>query len=201
MRQPRHGGRVGLAFRPVLTLFHDLTSPASAVAVMRLGRLAAAGLAVTFEGFEAVGLDVALPPDLAVLAQLEELSGPALAEGLRLRRPTAMPSTGSAHVLLAHAECTPAARSVREGLYRAYWENDADIADLGVLERVATTAGLDAREVRRLLADRVALAARRRRMAALRREGVGGVPVILANRTLVPGLLAEADLWTMAATA
>jgi len=47
-----------------LTLFHDYTSPGSAVAVLRLQRLADEGLAVAFEGFEAIGLDTTLPVTL-----------------------------------------------------------------------------------------------------------------------------------------
>jgi hypothetical protein len=40
---------------PGLVLFHDYTSAASAVAVARVQRLADEGLAVAFQGFEAVG--------------------------------------------------------------------------------------------------------------------------------------------------
>ena len=87
----------------------------------------------------------------------------------------------------------------RSALYAAYWRDGRDIADHDVLLDVATTVGLDPQVVAPLLADRVALAQRRRQMATHRRDGVGGVPVILASRTLVPGLMSETQLREMAA--
>jgi predicted DsbA family dithiol-disulfide isomerase len=173
----------------MLTLFHDVTDPASAVAVARYSRLAGEGLPIAFEGFEAVGLDIALPPDLNLLTRLDSLGPEAAAEGLTLRRPRIMPPTGLAHVLLAHAEAGPHGPALRSLLYGSYWTDGADIADPAVLCDVAAKAGLDVEEVTHLLADRVALAARRRQMATYRREGIGGVPVVLASRTLVPALM------------
>lgn len=186
--------------RRVLTLFHDVTSPASAVAVIRMSRLAAEGVPITFEGFEAVGLDLSLPPDLDTLAMVDRLHEEAEAEGIVLRRPRVMPPTGLAHVLMTYAETQPSGPQVREALYRAYWEDGVDVADPSALRRVAMGAGLEDGEVERLLADRVALASRRRQMAAHRREGVGGVPVILASRTLIPGLLSRHDILALAAS-
>jgi predicted DsbA family dithiol-disulfide isomerase len=185
----------------VLVLFHDVTDPASAVAVARATRLAADGVPIAFEGFEAVGVDVHLPPDVVLLARLADLAGEAAAEGVVLRRPARVPPTGLAHVLLDAAEGTPAAAAVRTALYRAFWEGGEDLADPAVLHRVGVAAGMDGDEVAGLLADRLALAARRRRTTGFRREGVGGVPVLLANRTLVPGLLDEEALRALAATA
>jgi hypothetical protein len=51
------------------------------------------------------------------------------------------------------------------------------------------------------VADRARIAAVRRRSAARRADGVGGVPTILTQRTLVPGLLDEADLRALAGLA
>lgn len=183
----------------MLTLFHDVTDPASAIAVARCTRLAREGLPIAFEGFEAVGLDIALPPDLDLLARLDRLADEAAAEGLVLRRPRVQPPTGLAHVLLAHAEGTPAAHDVRLAVYAAFWADGADLADQAVLVRVATGAGLPRDDVAALLADRVELASRRRQMATHRRDGVGGVPVVLASRTLVPGLMDERQLRDLAA--
>lgn len=176
----------------MLTVFHDVTDPTSAVVVARYSRLAAEGLPITFEGFEAVGLDIAMPPDVNVLARLDTLGSQAAEEGVVLRRPRLMPSTGLAHVLLAHAEAGPHAAALRQTLYHAYWTDGADIGDAEVLTELAINAGLQGTEMRDLLADRVALAARRRQMATYRREGVGGVPVVLASRTLIPALM-DAD--------
>lgn len=183
----------------MLVLFHDVTDPASAVAVARCTRLAREGLPIAFEGFEAVGIDLTMPPDLEVLAKLDGLTAPAHAEGLDLNRPHQMPPTGLAHVLLAHAETTPQAHDVRLALYQAYWHDGADIASSAVLQGLAGRCGLAPDPVAELLGDRVALAQRRREMAMHRREGIGGVPVILASRTLLPGLLEESQIRDLAA--
>jgi predicted DsbA family dithiol-disulfide isomerase len=183
----------------MLTLFHDYTSPASAVAVARLERLAREGLAVEFEGFEALGVDVALPVTVEVLDALEQLSGAAAAEGIVLRRPPALPPTGHAHVIGGVAEAHGRGPDWRRACYAAFWARGVDLADPGVLTGLAADAGLDAAAVREALADRGRLPALRRRMTGHRREGVGGVPTILAHRTLVPGLLPEDDLRTLAA--
>lgn len=184
----------------MITLFHDVTDPASAIAVRRYTRLAREGLDISFEGFEAVGVDVAVPADLGLLARVDDLAETAAEEGLVLRRPTVLPPTGLAHVLLAHAEQTPRSHVVREAVYAAYWADGRDVADQSVLVDVATAAGLDVTTVTELLADRVALADRRRRMAAHRRTGVGGVPVVLASRTLVPALMDERSVRELAAS-
>lgn len=182
----------------MLVLFHDVVDPASAVAVARFTRLADEGLPIGFEGFE-TGVDVALPTDLSVLAALDEVAGAAADEGLVLRRPVVSPPTGLCHVLLEAAETTAAAAAVRLGVYRAHWEQGRDVADRAVLRDVAVTAGMDGSVVDVLLADRLALATRRRRMASFRRDGVGGVPVVLASRTLLPGLLDESQIRDLAA--
>jgi len=181
-----------------LTLFHDYTSPASAVAVFRLQRLADEGLAVAFEGFEAIGVDVTLPIGLDVLAALDALREAAEAEGLHLRRPRGLPPTGSAHVIEAVAAAHDLGASWRVTCYRAFWEKGADIGDATVLTDLAEQAGLPTAGLERTLADRRLLVAARQRMASHRRQGVGGVPTILAERTLVPGLLSEPDLRALA---
>jgi predicted DsbA family dithiol-disulfide isomerase len=183
----------------MLTLFHDYTDPASAVAAFRLQRLADEGLEVQLIGFEAIGVDVALPVTLDVIAAVEELTVPAAAEGLRLRRPRQLPPTGLAHVLEHLAQGRGLGASWRQACYRAYWEEGQDIADAAVLTAIAADAGLDTETAATALADRSALVAARRRTAARRAEGVGGVPTILAHRTLVPGLLGEDDLRALAA--
>lgn len=182
----------------VLTLFHDYTDPASAVAALRLQRLVDEGLAAGFEGFEAVGVDTALPPTLDVLAGVARL-GPAAAQlGLTLRRPRALPPTGLAHLVGELAERRELGASWRETCYRAVWERGADIGDRQVLWNLAGRAGLEATEVAAALEDPALRASVRRRMASRRRLGVGGVPVLLAAGTLVPGLLDDGDLRALA---
>ncbi|MGI9018016.1 MAG: DsbA family oxidoreductase [Euzebya sp.] len=182
----------------MLTLFHDVTDPASAVAVARYGRLAADGLPIMFEGFEAVGVDADLPVDLAMLAGLADVWEVARDEGVVLHRPPRKPPTGLAHVLLAYAEATPQAMALRRELYQAYWAVGSDIGQPDVLTDIAVRAGLPGVEVRSMLADRTALATRRRQMSRHRKQGVGGVPVVLASRTLIPALIDEAQIRELA---
>lgn len=183
----------------MLTLFHDYTSPGSALAVARAQRLADEGLPVEFEGFESIGVDSALPVTVDVDAALADLAGAAAAEGMVLRRPPSLPPTAAAHLVGERAEAEGLGRSWRQVCYRAFWQDGADLADRDVLIGLAGTAGLDAGRVGRVLEQPGALATLRRRMGVRRRQGVGGVPTILAQRTLVPGLLADDDLRALAA--
>jgi predicted DsbA family dithiol-disulfide isomerase len=182
----------------MLTLFHDFTSAASAVAVARVQRLADEGSTMEFAGFEAVGIDAVLPPTLDVLAAVDRLAAEAKCEGVILRRPTALPPTALAHVVATVAETAGLAASWRQLCYLAFWRDGSDISDRQVLSALARRAGLPSDDVTAALSDRLLLAAIRRRTAAHRRNGIGGVPTILAQRTLVPGLLPEADLRALA---
>lgn len=182
----------------MLTLFHDFTSPASAVAVARLQRLADDGLTVEFAGFEAVGVDTPLPVTLDVLAAFGDLAAEAAEEGVILRRPTLLPPTGMAHLVGAIADAHGLGASWRQTAYRAFWEHGLDLGAAQVLIHLAADAGLDQAVVKGALADRQALARIRRTMAGHRRNGVGGVPTVLSQRTLVPGLLPAEDLRALA---
>ena len=182
----------------MLTLFHDVTSPAAAVAVARLERLAAEGVPVAFTGIEAIGIDLRLPVTADVLAELDAVADDAAAEGLRLRRPQVLPPTGLVHVLSEAAEGIGRSTELRAAAYAAYWQDGRDLADREVLTDLAVSVGLDRSAAQAALGDRLALAAVRRRTAELRAEGVGGVPTLLAHRTLVPGLLPDDDLRALA---
>lgn len=183
----------------MLTLFHDYRSPAAAIAVRRLERLAAAGAAVEFRAFDVFGVDASLPVTVDVVAEIEEHAGAAAAEGLTLRRPPALPPTARAHALGSVADAHGLGRQWRAACYQALWERGADLGDATILRAMAGEIGLDAGIADAALQDRGLLASARRQFAAHRREGVGGVPTILAQRTLVPGLLSEADLRALAA--
>ena len=182
----------------MLTLFHDYVSPGSAVAVARAHRLAGEGLAIEIVGFESIGVDIAVPVTLDVLAELDAVGEAAADEGLLLRRPRLLPPTGLAHVVeraLTDGEAT----AWRTACYAALWRDGEDLADPAVLRALAAPAGLNADTVGDLVGDRLALAAVRRDAAQRRRDGVGGVPTILAWRTLVPGLLRDDELRALAA--
>lgn len=183
----------------MLTLFHDYTDPASAIAVARLQRLEDEGVAVSFEGFDAVGLDAVLPVTLDVVALLDDLREAADAVQLCLQRPTALPPTAAAHAVGRLAEERGLDAAWRERCYRAFWEEGADISRPATLADLAGAVGLDHAGAAATAADPRALAETRRRGLAHRRNGVGGVPTILAARTLVPGLLDTAALRQLAA--
>lgn len=181
----------------VLTLFHDYTSPASAVAALRLQRLADDGVQTTFIGFEAL-VDMHLPVTLEVTAAVDALAHTAWAEGLVLRRPASLPPTALAHVVGGLAETTGVGAAWRALCYRAFWEEGADLADPAVLAQLAPKAGLGTAAVHGCLHDPRHVPAFRRSLGAHRRLGVGGVPALLAHGTLVPALLPDEDLRALA---
>ena len=178
----------------MLVLYHDYTSPESAVAVMRLHRLMRDGMPADVRGTEVLGLDTTVPVTVDVITALDAVAGEAAEEGLTLRRPPVLPPTGLAHVVEDVARAHDLDMAWREQCYRAYWSDGANIGDGEQLRRLAERAGLPAGNVDRALDDRLALLEVRRRSAGDRRNGIGGVPTIEYNRTLIPGLLPDADL-------
>ena len=184
----------------MLTLTHDVTSPASALAVARLDRLAAAGLPVRFRGIDVLAIDATLPVTLDVLAELDRVAPRAAAEGVVLERPSRRPSTARVHLVADLAEDVGLGRAWRTASYAAYWQDDADLADAAVLLPLATSIGLDADLVATALADEAAVAAVRRRTNSARSEGIGGVPVLVAHGTLLSPDLDDDALWALART-
>ena len=184
----------------MLILTHDVTSPASALAVARFDRLAAEGLPVTFRGVDVLGIDATLPVTLDVLAELDRVADRAAALGVTLHRPSRRPPTARVHLVAELAEDAGRGRAWRAATYRAYWQDDADLADPGLVVELAEQVGLDPDTVAAALADGAALAAVRRRTHTARGEGIGGVPVLAAHGTLVSPDLAADDLWELAGT-
>ena len=168
------------------------------MAVARLQRLADEGLAVEFVGFDVLSLDASLPVSLDVLAQLDDLQDEADAEGIQLRRPRILPPTIRAHVVGEIADARDLGASWRQECYAALWSDGADISDTATLLRLSEAAGLPVAEVDQKLRDNVHVASVRRATGRHRRNGVGGVPTILFQRTLVPGLLSESQLRELA---
>jgi predicted DsbA family dithiol-disulfide isomerase len=183
----------------MIVLYHDYTSPESAVAVLRLHRLLREGIPAEVRGIEVLGLDVSMPVTIDMLAALDAVADEAIAEGLTMHRPPSVPPTGLAHVVEDVAREHALDVTWREHCYQAYWRDGTDISNADELRRLAEQAGLPSSDVDRALDDRLALLAVRRRAAGDRHNGIGGVPTILYDRTLVPGLLPEADLRTLAA--
>lgn len=184
----------------MLTLTHDVTSPASAVAVARLDRLAARGLPVRFRGIDVLGVDATLPVTLDVLAELDRVAPRAADLGVVLRRPSRRPSTARVHLVADLVDDEATGRAWRTATYSAYWRDDADLADEDVVVELADGVGLDPDMVAASVRDDRALAAVRRRTNQARSEGIGDVPVLVAHGTLVSADLDDEALWELAAT-
>lgn len=183
----------------MLILTHDVTSPASALAVARFDRLAADGLPVRFRGVDVLGLDATVPVTLDVLAELERVAPRAAALGITLQRPSQRPSTARVHLVADLAQESGLGRAWRAASYRAYWQDDADLGDPEVVVALAAATGMDGDQVAAVVADQSAVAEVRRRTHTARGEGIGGVPVLAAHGTLVSPDLDDADLWALAA--
>jgi 2-hydroxychromene-2-carboxylate isomerase len=183
----------------VLVLHFDYPSAASAVALVRLQRIADEGGSVAFSGFDAIGLDVSVPVTLDQLADLDRAQASAQELGLTLRRPSRRPPTVLAHVVGDLADTRGLGAAWRHACLTAYWRDDADLGDAKVLTDLARGAGLDDAEVAAWLADPRPRRIVRQRMVDARRAGVGTVPVLEADGALVPADLPDADLRTLAA--
>ncbi len=182
----------------MLTLHWDVTVPEAALAVLRCQVLADGGRQVAFSGVDVLGVEVALPVTLDQLAGIGAVRDRAAALGLELRRPERRPPTLAAHLVGSLAEARGLGAAWRSAVLRAYWTDGADLADVAVLVDVAAGAGLGAEEVRELLADRGAAADLRGRFLALRRRGIGGVPVLEVDGTLLPADVDDATLASLA---
>lgn len=170
----------------MLILHHDVTSARSALAVLRLQRLADEGLPVRFRGIDVLGVDVALPVTLDQLVELEEVAPRAAALGLELRRPSLRPPTLDAHLVEEHAERVGLGAAWRRACLVAYWTDGEDLSDAAALRRIGVGCGLSGEDLDAVLADASARRELRAAMLARRALGVGGVPVLEVDGTLLP---------------
>lgn len=182
----------------MLVLHHDVTSAASAVAVLRLQPLADAGGHVVFSGIDVLGLAISIPPTRELLAEREHHVRAAAALGLELRRPSRQPPTLASHLVGELAEERGLGAAWRWASLRAFWTDDRDVADRAELRRLAEGVGLDVDQVAARLDDRSAAQDLRSRMVAQRQRGIGGVPVLEVDGAFVPADLADADLEQLA---
>ena len=169
----------------MLILHHDVTSPRAALAVLRVQRIADAGLPVAFRGIDTLGVAVALPVTLDQLAELEQVVDRAAELGLVMRRPMLRPPTLDAHLVGDHAERLGLGAAWRLACLTAYWTDGEDVSDHAVLMARAGRIGLDVDAVRSVLADKAARDELRASMLARRALGVGGAPVLEVGGTLL----------------
>ncbi len=182
----------------MLILHHDVTSPASAVAVLRLQPLADAGAHVWFAGIDVLGLAIAIPPTLDLLAELERYRDRAAELGLELHRPSRQPPTLDCHLVGDLAEESGVGAAWRQATLRAYWSEDRDVCDHAELRALGAEIGLSDAEVAARLSDPAARRGLMSRMTAQRHRGIGGVPVLEAGGAFVPADLDDDDLAQLA---
>jgi 2-hydroxychromene-2-carboxylate isomerase len=183
----------------VLVLHFDYVSAPSAVAVLRLQRLADRGGGVAFSGIDVLGVDASLPVTLDQLAELETWAPRAAALGLDLRRPTRRPPTLGAHLVGELATARGLGAAWRRTVMEAYWTDDAAIGETDVLVGLAAAVGLDPDVVRARLVDPKQRVDLRRVMTAQRGRGVGDVPVLEVDGTFLAADVDDADLEALAA--
>lgn len=182
----------------MLTLYHDIPSAASLVAMLRLQSLADEGLPVAFRGFDVLGLDTSLPATLDDLQDWQDHREAAAEWGWQLPRPRRHPATLRAHLVGELAAERGLDAAWRLSVHRAHWLDDADVSADSVLTVLAVRIGLAIDEVEGLLHDPQHRHRLRQRMLLHRGEGVGGVPVLEANGTFLSPFVPEDDLRTLA---
>ncbi|GGK36426.1 DsbA family oxidoreductase [Salinarimonas ramus] len=118
-------------------------------------------------------------------------------EGLdyRFGAQTRTPNTRRAHALIAFASTQQLDDAVSDRLFRAYFNEGADLTDEAVLLACAVEAGLDGEHARRALADDQLAELVAREEERARAIGVTGVPFfIVAGRWAISGAQ-PAELW------
>jgi 2-hydroxychromene-2-carboxylate isomerase len=183
----------------MIILHHDPTSPAAAVATLRLQRVADEGGTVAFQGLDVLGLDASIPVTLDQLAELERVGSALRSLGVDARRPSRRPPTLGVHLVAGFADDRGLGAAWRRAVLRAYWEADADLGDRAAVADLAADVGLIRDDVATLLDDPAARVQLRRRMLATRQRGVGGVPVLEYQGAFVPADLDDDDLRQLAA--
>jgi len=182
----------------VLILHFDYTLPRAALALLRLERLAADGHRVAFRGIDVLGVDIALPVTLDQLVELDAVRAQLAAFGLEAQRPTLRPPTLAAHLVGTLAERQGRGSAWRSACLAAYWSRGADLSDHATLIELAQACDLVADEVGAVLVDVAARNELRASMLALRALGVGGVPVLEFDGTLIPADIDDAALIELA---
>lgn len=138
-----------------------------------------------FAGLDVLGLDHAIPPTLDLLEEIARFGEQSRALGLPMRRPSRRPTTLAAHVIAELADRRGLGAAWRWACLRAYWCDDADLGDVSHLMRLVGAVGLDRDAAHDRLVDRDARLECRRQAIAQRRRGVGGVPMLEVDGTLL----------------
>jgi predicted DsbA family dithiol-disulfide isomerase len=182
-------------------LFSDIVCPWCFIGAVRLERVMAA-----LEGELAVELcyhpfllDPALPPEgVKLAAKLQSKYGVdpeqlftrveqvAKTSGIDLvlsRQPMAY-STVAAHTLLRHAHAKGTQAALAMALFRAYFDDAANIADAALLARIAAPFGFEPTEAEELATCALELQLTREQALAAAKGGIRGVPFFVFDGTL-----------------
>lgn len=106
----------------------------------------------------------------------------AAARGMVLRLPPVQPRSRLAHETAAFARERGRFDAVHEGLFRAFFQDGRDLADVSVLRDVAAGAGLDPDALDAALAEGRHTAGVLAEEEAARRLGLTGVPAAVVGR-------------------
>lgn len=130
--------------RPI-TLFGDFTCPFTYVTEAALWVLSERrALDLRTRAFELFPAPEPMPDPPQDPAALEAARGLAKDAGVMLDPPRGRPRTRKAHEAAAHAERAGAGREMRAAIYRAYWEDGADIGRIDLLLELGEAVGIDA---------------------------------------------------------
>ena len=101
--------------------------------------------------------------------------------GIDMKRPAIIANTRKAHEATEYARDHGRLWEFHRAVFKAYWEDERDIGDVGVLADVASTCGLDADGLGEALADGRYGGRVREQMEWGRAAGVTGVPTTIFN--------------------
>ena len=143
-----------------------------------------AGLDVVWRAFELrPEPEPTLDPDGAYLHRVWNASVYPMARerGMRLRLPPVQPRSRRAFEAAAHARDHGLFDPMNRALFKAFFEDGRDLADVAILGEVGCSVGLDGEELARALAsgrhaEEVAVD-----LGLARRLGIGGVPALLVS--------------------
>lgn len=186
----------------MIALYYDYTSLASFVAYLDVhaaaDRLNLTGQVASI-GIDVLGIGASIPATIDQHQDYERYHRPLIERGLSVRRPDRRPPTLSAHLIAEITEDPQLRREWDLCVFAAYWEQSVDIADHAWLVQawrdLCGTANIEL-----VLADVQRHQQLRRRMVTLRQRGVGGVPLLDAEGTLLPALQPGDDLESVLTT-
>jgi len=99
--------------------------------------------------------------------------------GIEMKRPALIPNTRKAHEATEFAKEAGRSLPFHRAVFRAYWEDEANIGDVEVLCRIGAECGLEAAELRAALVDGRYAASIAEQIDWTRAAGITGVPTFV----------------------